>query len=637
MSSRRRATLRSVGAALAVKRKRLYVWDKMSRRRLTVIGFLGSTLDQGKRGPARWESWRPTVSLCQHDDLLVDRLVLMHGVPVRRAWHKAIAADMAQVSPETAVQLEVMEIADPWDLEETYGALRDFARRYPFDPTREDYLAHITTGTHIAQISMFLLVESRHIPGTPDSDLAAASTRTATRRARTRSSTSISRGTTASPAAFRRSGPRACRSSRPASKPRTRPTTVSSSASRQVAIASRDPVLLCGPTGSGKSQLARRIYELKKTRRQVGGELVEVNCATLRGDAAMSTLFGHVRGAYTGAAEARGGMLRKADKGVLFLDEIGELGLDEQAMLLRAIEDKIFFPVGADKEVHSDFQLIAGTNRDLTVRVASGRFREDLLARINLWTFFAARPARTPGRHRAKPRVRARTRRRRPEATPHDEPGSAGALPRLRPLGGRPLERQLPRLRRVAAPHGDALRRWADQRRRGRRRARAPARPLARRAGCREGNTRIATAPSIGCSTEHAFPRSIASTASSSKRSSASAGPRDRSRRRAASFSPRRGPRAPPRTTPIACGSTSPGTVSRCKRFSRLAEHLGVRPQTSRPRRGAAGRPRAGGARGVAPRRSGRRDRCRGSSLGGSRSRRRGCRAPRRDGPARNP
>ncbi len=80
-------------------------------------------------------------------------------------------------------------------------------------------------------------------------------------------------------------------------------------------------------------------------------------------------------------------MLRKADKGVLFLDEIGELGLDEQAMLLRAIEDKTFFPVGSDKEVHSDFQLIAGTNRDLADRVASGRFREDLLARINLWTF----------------------------------------------------------------------------------------------------------------------------------------------------------------------------------------------------------------------------------------------------------
>ena len=73
--------------------------------------------------------------------------------------------------------------------------------------------------------------------------------------------------------------------------------------------------------------------------------------------------------------------------GLLFLDEIGELGCDEQAMLLRALEDKTFLPVGADKPVKSDFQLIAGTNRDLREAVASGRFREDLMARIHLWTF----------------------------------------------------------------------------------------------------------------------------------------------------------------------------------------------------------------------------------------------------------
>jgi transcriptional regulatory protein RtcR len=83
----------------------------------------------------------------------------------------------------------------------------------------------------------------------------------------------------------------------------------------------------------------------------------------------------------------RPGLLRKAHGGLLFLDEIGELGGDEQAMLLRAIEEKAFFPVGSDKEVHSDFQLLAGTNRDLRRDVGTGRFREDLLARIDLWAF----------------------------------------------------------------------------------------------------------------------------------------------------------------------------------------------------------------------------------------------------------
>jgi len=83
----------------------------------------------------------------------------------------------------------------------------------------------------------------------------------------------------------------------------------------------------------------------------------------------------------------RPGVLRTADKGVLFLDEIGELGLDEQAMLLRALEEKTFLPLGSDREVKSDFQLIAGTNRDLPATVRQGRFREDLLSRINMWTF----------------------------------------------------------------------------------------------------------------------------------------------------------------------------------------------------------------------------------------------------------
>jgi transcriptional regulatory protein RtcR len=155
----------------------------------------------------------------------------------------------------------------------------------------------------------------------------------------------------------------------------------------QVALRSKAPVLLMGPTGAGKSQLARRIYELKRLKHQVGGAFIEVNCATLKGDGAMSALFGHRKGAFTGAVADRPGLLRAADKGMLFLDEIGELGLDEQAMILRAIEDKRFLPVGADKEAASDFQLIAGTNRDLGQAVAAGSFRDDLYARLNLWTF----------------------------------------------------------------------------------------------------------------------------------------------------------------------------------------------------------------------------------------------------------
>jgi len=356
----------------------------VSKKRTVVLGMLGTTLDTG-RTAERWEKWRPTVSICQHPDLIVDRLEILYD-PKFQGLFDTVSGDIEKVSPHTALKAVPMPIADPWDFEEVYGALHDFARKYPFSPEEEDYLVHITTGTHVAQICLFLLTESRHLPGrllqtSPlskatkkpegmfriiDLDLSrydAIASRAAVERSEGESF--LKGGIETRNAAYNRLIEQI----------------------ERVAIASRTPILLTGPTGAGKSQLARRIYELKKARHKLAGELVDVNCATIRGDSAMSALFGHTRGAFTGALEARQGLLRKANGGVLFLDEIGELGLDEQAMLLRAVEEKVFYPVGSDKEARSDFQLVAGTNRDLLDEVAAGRFREDLHARIHLWTF----------------------------------------------------------------------------------------------------------------------------------------------------------------------------------------------------------------------------------------------------------
>lgn len=154
-----------------------------------------------------------------------------------------------------------------------------------------------------------------------------------------------------------------------------------------VALNSSAPVLLLGPTGAGKSQLARRIFKLKKAVGQLQGGFVELNCAAVQGALAQSTLFGHTRGAFTGASNVREGLLRKADKGLLFLDEIGALGLEEQALVLKAIEDKRFYALGADRESSSNFQLICGTNQNLQMDVLNGKFREDLFSRCNVWTF----------------------------------------------------------------------------------------------------------------------------------------------------------------------------------------------------------------------------------------------------------
>ena len=154
-----------------------------------------------------------------------------------------------------------------------------------------------------------------------------------------------------------------------------------------IAVHSTAPILFLGPTGSGKSQLAKQVYELRKKIGTVRGSFVSVNCATLHGDLAYSTLFGHIKGSFTGAASNRNGLLKTADGGILFLDEIGELSLELQAQLLKAIEEKSYLPMGADQEIRSDFQLICATNKILPENISQGLFRQDLYARINLWEF----------------------------------------------------------------------------------------------------------------------------------------------------------------------------------------------------------------------------------------------------------
>jgi transcriptional regulatory protein RtcR len=353
-------------------------------KRCVVIGLLGTTIDRGT-GTRRWDGWRPSVAACQYEDLLIDRFELLHPLQFSQLA-STVGADIRHVSPETDVRLHVDPTGDAWDFEDVYGHLHDFARAYPFDPEAEDYLVHITTGSHVAQICLFLLTESRHIPA----------------RLLQTSPPSGVRGM--DPGSFRiidldlskydRIATRFARDelderSLLKSGIQTRSQSFNAIVERldRVTVRSSAPILLLGPTGAGKSLLARRIYELKKARRLVKGPFVEVNCATVRGDAAMSALFGHVRGAFTGAVRDRPGLLLAAHGGVLFLDEVAELGVDEQAMLLRTLEEKRFLPLGSDREVSSDFQLIAGTNRDLAQAVREGRFRDDLLARINLWTF----------------------------------------------------------------------------------------------------------------------------------------------------------------------------------------------------------------------------------------------------------
>ena len=355
------------------------------RRKTVVIGLLGTHLDQrGGFGPGRWNCWRPTVAACQQPDLVVNRFELLHGSAFERLAD-LVARDIRAASPETEVRRHILDLADPWDFEEVYASLYDFAESYPFNTDSEDYLVHITTGTHVLQICLFLLTESRHFParllqtGVKPESMDPVRTCSVIDLDLSRYDRIAER--------FQRKASAGASFLKAGIETKNQAFNAMIERLERVGAQISGPILLTGPTGAGKSRLARLIYDLRRERRLVQGDFVAVNCATLRGDAAMSTLFGHRKGAFTGAAEERAGLLRQADGGVLFLDEVGELGLDEQAMLLRAVEEGRFYALGADRESESSFQLICGTNRDLEREASRGAFREDLLARINLWTF----------------------------------------------------------------------------------------------------------------------------------------------------------------------------------------------------------------------------------------------------------
>jgi two-component system, NtrC family, response regulator AtoC len=156
---------------------------------------------------------------------------------------------------------------------------------------------------------------------------------------------------------------------------------------RRVA-ASDAPVLVRGQTGTGKERVARAIHDLGARR---DAPFRAVNCATFTPELLASELFGHVRGAFTGAVRDRPGLFQAAHTGTLFLDEVAEIPLDVQARLLRVVQEQSFVPLGATDPVQVDVRIVSATHRALRHEVEAGRFREDLMYRLRVVPLFLPR------------------------------------------------------------------------------------------------------------------------------------------------------------------------------------------------------------------------------------------------------
>jgi two-component system, NtrC family, nitrogen regulation response regulator NtrX len=155
----------------------------------------------------------------------------------------------------------------------------------------------------------------------------------------------------------------------------------------QVAMAAptNGRVLIYGENGTGKELVARSVHTLSRRR---GGPFVEVNCAAIPEELIESELFGHIKGAFTGALADRRGKFELADGGTLFLDEIGDMSLKTQAKVLRALQEQVVEPVGGTNSVRVDVRVLAATNKDLPAEIRMGRFRDDLYFRLNVIPIF---------------------------------------------------------------------------------------------------------------------------------------------------------------------------------------------------------------------------------------------------------
>ena len=349
-----------------------------------IVSILGTRKDVEN---SENHNWSPSVSLVLHKDkFLVDEYHLVYNKGFRELA-EAVQGRIESESVTTNVVLDEIPLSDPWDFDEVCLKFFDYVKRPCFHRDNTEYLVHINTGTNVERICLFWLVYANYIK--------AKLIQTAPSEGFGRSHSADAKGLLKI-IDMRRTGNTVLASRindlslegitflKDGIQTKNKQYNDTIDELERLVLASSDPILITGPTGAGKTKLASKIYELKKKHNLVSGKFVSVNCATLDHSTARSELFGHVKGAYTDAQGPRDGFIKTAENGILFLDEVGDLSKEVQTMLLKAIEEHVFYPMGSDEPVECNFQLICGTNQDLT---DPKKFRNDLLQRINRWSY----------------------------------------------------------------------------------------------------------------------------------------------------------------------------------------------------------------------------------------------------------
>lgn len=355
---------------------------------MNLIGFLGVDKDSRGFNDKRWSRFRPSIAICAHEELNISNYYIIYQNKFKDKL-EFLVSDIKSINPKINIIPVEINFSDIFDPMETLEKQLEFVSSLDEE---QEYLINISTGTHTNALAWFKLVEGNFINAkllqvSKDGNIDVKYGRDNIPKG---SYKIIDFKLSKYDRYFYLLNQDKVQSNdflKLGIDTRNKDYNDMISMIEKITIKNNHSILIDGPSGAGKTNLVQNIYDLKKSKSIIDGELQYVNCGTLRSDSAQSVLFGHKKGAFTGANDKREGLIKLANNGILFLDEIGNLSLDVQVMLLDALEKKEFYPMGSDKVEKSDFTLFCGTNVNLHEEVEKGNFREDLLARINLWHF----------------------------------------------------------------------------------------------------------------------------------------------------------------------------------------------------------------------------------------------------------